>query len=294
MNTIRRTIGTGLLAGAIACSCTTNDADGKGTVTFTTWGEEYIEQGIPPMDADGRVVVEDGWTIAFDKFLVVISDVSVAEEGKAPVATLAVSKLFDMHLPGEKLVASFPDLPAKAYSNVSWAIAPATSTTELGPGTTDADRAMMVEKGHSIWVSATASKGSVSKKIAWGFTTSTLYDRCKAEKEGREVDGVVVTNGGTDSVQLTIHGDHLFYDDLQSPDAKVRFDAIANADADGDGEVTLEELAAVDLADPSKIAVGTYGTGSAAGIHDLRAFVEALSRTIGHFRGEGECVTRPR
>src|SRR5690606_8330805 len=153
--------------------------------------------------------------------------IAVAEEGKAPAATLTGSKLFDMHVPGEKLVASFPDLPAKAYPNVSWAIAPATSTTELGPGATDADRAMMVEKGYSIWVSATSANGSVSRKIAWGFTTSTLYDRCKAEKEGREVDGVVVTNGGTDSVQLTIHGDHLFYDDLQSPDAKVRFDTIA-------------------------------------------------------------------
>jgi hypothetical protein len=285
---------TGLLVTAVAGSSTTDDADGKGTVTFTTWGEDYIEQAIPPTDTDGTVIVEDGWTIAFDKLLVVISEISVAEEGKPPAATLAASKLFDMHAPGEKLVASFPDVPAKAYPSVSWAIVPASSTTELGAGATDADRAMMAEKGYSIWLSATASKGEVSKKIAWGFTTNTLYERCKAEKEGREVDGVVVTNGGTDSVQLTIHGDHFFYDDLQSADAKVRFDAIADADADADGEVTLEELAAVDLADRSKIKAGPYGTGSAAGVHDLRAFVEALSRTIGHFRGEGECLTRAR
>ena len=155
--TTRGTIATGLLVGAIACSA--DEADGKGTITFTTWGEEFIEQAIPAVDADGTVVVEDGWTITFDKFLVVIADVSVAEEGKPPVVTFGGSKLFDMHAPGEKVVASFSDVPAKAYTNVSWATAPATGTTEIGPGATEADRAMMVEKGYSIWVSATATKG---------------------------------------------------------------------------------------------------------------------------------------
>ncbi len=56
-----------------------------------------------------------------------------------------------------------------------------------------------------------------------------------------------------------------------------------------DVALPLEELAAVDLADKTKITAGTYGTGSASNINDLRAFVEALSRTVGHFRGEGEC-----
>jgi hypothetical protein len=52
--------------------------------------------------------------------------------------------------------------------------------------------------------------------------------------------------------------------------------------------VTLDELRAIKLSD---ITVGTYGTGS-ADINDLGAFVEALSQTLGHFRGEGECRSR--
>jgi hypothetical protein len=88
-------------------------------------------------------------------------------------------------------------------------------------------------------------------------------------------------------VQLTTHGDHLYYDRLQaSPDPAVntslRFDAIAAADKDDDGEVTLEELAATPLDvrsyDPSGFEAATQG-----------AFVTSLARTIGHFRGEGEC-----
>jgi hypothetical protein len=50
----------------------------------------------------------------------------------------------------------------------------------------------------------------------------------------------------------------------------------------------MEELTRVKLAAIPR-ENGPYGTGSAAGINDLGAFVTALSRTVGHFRGEGEC-----
>ncbi|MCW5835444.1 MAG: hypothetical protein KIS78_23785 [Labilithrix sp.] len=285
------------LAALVAAACSSSsepDADGKGAVTFTTWGEEFIEQEIPPKDEDGEVIVEDGWTIKFTKFLVVISEVNVGEDGKEPAAKLATPKLFDMHAPGPKPVVAFADLPGKAYTHVSYAIAPEAAAAELGGGATDADKQLMVQNGYSVYVEGSVIKDATTKSFAWGFSTNTLYDRCKAEVSGKETDGVVVTNGGNDAVELTIHGDHFFYDDLQAADAKVRVDNIANADADADGEVTLEELAAVELADTTKITAGTYGTGSASNINDLRAFVEALSRTLGHFRGEGECTARAR
>lgn len=282
----------GVFGVAALIACSDDTADGHGTVTFTTWGEDYIEKEIPPKDEKGEVIIEDGWTIKYSKFLIVLSDVTVAEEGKAPVATQATPKIFDMHSAGVKPVISFPNLPAKAYTHVSYAIVPAAATAELGGGATDADKQLMVQNGYSVYVEATATKDATTKSFSWGFKTNTLYDRCKGEISGKETDGVVVTNGGTDAVELTIHGDHLFYDDLQSPEAKVRFDNLAAADADNDGKITLEELAAVQLADKTKITAGPYGTGSASGINDLRAFVEALSRTVGHYRGEGECLAR--
>lgn len=277
---MRNTIGSALLT-AIALGACSSD-DGKGTVAFTTYGEDFIEQAIPASD------VEDGWSITYDRFLVVIGDVSVGELGGATAARLAGSRLFNQKIPGDKAVTTFRDLPAKAYDRVSYRIAPATAATEPGDGVTADDKTLMVSNGYSIYVEATATKAAVSKKYKWGFKLDTLYDRCKGELAGKETDGAVVTNGGTDTIQLTIHGDHLYYDDLQAKEAKVRFDNIAAADANDDGEVTLEELAAVKLAAIPK-EKGPYGTGSAAGIHDLRAFVEALSRTVGHFRGEGEC-----
>lgn len=267
---------------AVACS-SSSSSDGVGTAKFTTWGEEYIEREIPSAD------VEDGWTIKYDRFLVVLGDVSVGSKGAAPVAKMPGTKLFDMHAPGEKSVVDFSSLPAKAHDHVSYMIKPAAQDTALADGATEADKQAMIAGGFSIYVEAKATKGAETIAFKWGFKTATLYDNCVGEIAGKETEGTVVTNGGTDTIQLTIHGDHLYYDDLQAKEAKVRFDAIAGADTSPkDGIVTLDELAAVKLTAIPK-EKGPYGTGSAAGVADLRQFVEALSRTVGHFRGEGEC-----
>ncbi|MBS2012843.1 MAG: hypothetical protein JST00_08155 [Deltaproteobacteria bacterium] len=274
----------GLAALAAACSSSSDSgADGQGTVAFTTFGEDYIMKEIPAAD------VEDGYTIKYEKFLVVISDITVQDGAAGPVAAkMNEPKIFDMHTAGERPVVTFSNVPGKAYTHVSYRIAPATAAAVVGPNTTEADKTLMTTNGYSIYAEGTVSKDAVSKKFKWGFKLNTLYDRCEGEIGGKKTEGVVVTNGGTDTAQLTIHGDHLWYDDLQAAEAKVRAQNIVAADKNNDGEVTLEELAAVKLIDIPK-GQGTYGTGSAAGINDLRAFVEALSRTVGHFRGEGEC-----
>jgi len=268
----------GLLASSLVAGC----GGGAGTVSFTTWGEDYIETQIPAEQ------FEDGWAITYDKFLVNIGHVQVADsdgtEGDAMPGTL----LFDHKKKGVKSVVQFEDLDARGWDHVSYQIPAATAEAELDGSATAADKDLMVKDKAAVHVDGTAEKGGQSITFHWSFPVSTLFDNCKGDKDGKETEGALVTNGGTDEIQLTIHGDHLFYDDLQSANAKLRFDPIAGADADADGEVTLEELFQVKLVD---ITAGTYGTGSAANVNDLGAFVTALSRTVGHYRGEGECFS---
>ncbi len=274
------------MLGAVA-ACSSSD-DGTGAVSFSTYGEDYIEKEIPAAD------VADGWTVRFTTFLVVLGDVSVAESATAaPAARMPKPKIFDVHRPGPKLVFAASGVPARAYPHVSFVIGPQAAAADLGDGVTEAERKRLVDGGYGMLVSGTASKGDVTKRFTWGFRGTTLYDRCEGDLAGKTTPGVLVQNGGTDQAELTIHGDHLFYDDLQAPEAKLRFDNLAGADANADGEITLEELGAVRLATLSPES-GPYGTGSAAGVNDLRAYVEALSRTVGHFRGEGECFAAPR
>lgn len=263
---------------AMAAACSSDSE--KGNVSFTTWGEEYIEDEIPAAD------VADGWVIRYNKFLVNIGPVKVADTSGAIGGQMATSKLFDQTKKGVKAVVTLKDLEAKNWTRVSYEIAPVAADTDA-TNASDADKTLMIAGGYSVYVDGTATKGAVTKNYKWGFNHTTVYDRCEGEVSGKSTEGVVVTNGGTDEPQLTIHGDHLYYDDLQSKDAVVRFDNIADADANMDGNVTLEELAAVKLAS-LPAANGPYGVGNQQ-INDLGTYVAALSRTVGHYRGEGEC-----
>lgn len=268
----------GLLGATALAGC----GGGEGAASFDTWGEDYIESEIP------SDVFVDGWSVSYQKFIVNIGHVRVGEAGGETIAQMDGTRVFDHTKAGVKTVVTFDGLPAQSWDHVSYEIPVATADAELDASASQADKQILVDDEASVHVEGTATNGAVSKTFSWSFAVSTLFDDCKGEKDGKETEGALITNGGTDQIQLTIHGDHLFYDDLQSANANVRFDPIAAADADMDGVITLAELRAVKLVE---IDVGTYGTGSASNIDDLGAFVTALSRTVGHFRGEGECFS---
>ena len=273
-----------------------DEESGSGKVVFTTWGETYIEQEIPaaPPAEEGMV---DGWTIKYDKFLIVLRDIMIADAGGTEAARMSGSKLFDMHAPGVKSITSFGSVPAQTWESVSFVVGPADDTTEASGGATQADLEMMQAGGFSVHVEAVATRGDESKSFSWSFEEATQYRNCKAEIDGKEVYGLLVTKGGSDTVEITIHGDHFFYDDLEAETAQRRFDAIACADANDDGEVTLEELSQQSLLPDTTTTQETcrtrptYRPGSQP-VNDLGGFVRALSRTLGHYRGEGECISQ--
>lgn len=242
---------------------------GTGTLAVEVWGEEYIEQGIPAN------VFADGWSVTFTRFLVTIGDVSLARGDGAPDVTDATQRVYDLTRAGP-----FPllirEAPAGAYDHTGYAIAPAGAAAEAGNGTA-ADLDLMRQGGLSVYVEGSATDGAITKTFAWGFATATTYTACESL--------AVVERGGAATVQLTIHGDHLFYDDLFAADPNVTFATLATADADADGEVTPAELEAYDLR-----ALPNYGTGS-TGIENLWDFVTHLTGTLGHIDGEGHCHT---
>lgn len=274
--------------GCTGMACSSSDptgSGGEGTLVFTTWGEEYIEDEIPA-DPDGGFV--DGWSVSYDKFLVSFQNIVVADASGDEAGGMEASMLFDNTLPGVKSIIELDGVAAKAWDRVSYEIAPVTEDTELSEGVPESDKTLMIDGGYSLYVSGVGTKDDVEKRFQWGFAIGTRYEECQAEADGRVEAGVVVTNNATLEAELTTHGDHLFYDRLQSsPDPSVltslRFEGLASADADDDGMITLEELNATPLDvrtyDPSGLSAATMG-----------AFVTSLARTVGHFRGEGECT----
>lgn len=258
--------------------------EGAGSATFTTWGEEYIEQGIPAGD-DGFV---DGWSLKYDKFLVNFHQIKVATANGEVAESSPESYFVDNVVPGRKKLLTFSNVTAKSWDRVSYQIKPASGNARIVAGADD-DLVMMVEAGYSIFIQGSARKDDLVKTFALGFSQGTQYDECHSQQGGKDTAGIVVTDGADDTSELTTHGDHFFYDRLQGSagsnvTTSLRFDAVAAADdnGDADGNITLEELENqpldVKLYDPSGLPVA-----------NMKDFISGLSRTVGHFRGEGEC-----
>lgn len=266
-----------LVAAALASALTA--CGGVGQLSLTTWGEDFIEQELPV------AMFEDGFSVKYTKFLVVLRDFTLATKTGKQGPSQASPLVVDLTKPGPLELQVFEDLDALKWDEVSFGIGPSTSAVGAG-AVSAADVEAMTSSGSSLWVEGRLSKGAATKTFSWRFDTDTHYGSCTSPDYG---EGVTVPTGGAVTVELTIHGDHLWYDDLQSPAAKLRGTAIAGADADADGVITQQELAAVQL---TTLPLGQYGTGGASGVKTLNDFVRELSRTVGHYRGEGECEAR--
>lgn len=275
MKTIPSTLLSTLTLWAAGCS------PGAGNLTVTTYGEDYIELEIPAAATPEEEGFVDGHSVTYSKFLVALSDFEFVGLGGAPKEEVAPQKIFDLHQKGPTPVLQLADLEAVRYDQVALQVKPAKGATAGNASAEDVAR--MNTAGYSVYAAGRIRTGTTSVAFTWGFTTHTRYHECEDAEGAR---GIVVPNGGTAQVQFTIHGDHLFYDDLQSPDTKLRAQAIVAADRDHDGEVTLAELEGVDL---TTLPTGQYGTGGDGTVEDLSQFVAALSRTVVHFQGEGEC-----
>lgn len=220
---------------------------GTGDWVVETWGEDYIEMGIP------AEVFADGCSVVYDRFEVALAEVALLD-GDGEVVGPVDGARFEMTEPGPQAVGSVA-VPATFYSTARFVVA--------------------AEDGASVDVAGTLSCGGASKRFDWSFTTATTY-LCEPED-------LTIPAGGSATTQFTVHGDHLFYDGLENPDALVRGQAIFDADADGDGAITQAELAAV------SVATLGYAVGQYSEVTTLEDFVAFLTRTLGHVDGEGHC-----
>jgi len=122
-------------------------------------------------------------------------------------------------------------------------------------------------------VDGSAEKEGATKSFSWVFERPVAYDECEAT--------TTVVDGGVATFQITVHADHLFYDSLVAEQPQLLFQPLADADSDGDGQIEEVELMGTDI--------GAYDPGSAGGIDDLWAFLQAQVTTLGHVDGEGHC-----
>ena len=263
--------------------------DSTGLVRFNTSGGQAIEGSIPS-DSMGFSGFVDGWVLKYSTFQVPLKELTIRDVKNAVLWKQDQSVLFDLVGSGPFVVDTSTPLYAGRYA-FSYAIGPtAGASPATGSGVSADDVSFMEQRGYSIYVKGTATRAAtatsvaVTKTFEWGFATDTLYTDCTSNG----ASGVKATSGITETVELTVRGEHLFFDDLKGDGAKLRFDAIADADkAPNDGKVTLEELNAVQL---SSLVLSPYRTNDTPNVNTLKDFLTALTRSVGHFKGDGECT----
>jgi hypothetical protein len=265
-----------LVAGAVSLSACGAPV---GSIDVRVWGEDYVANEIP------AAMFEDRWSVRFTKFLVHVSDVRFAATGGPSYALAGGGRVFDLKPAAQPLsIGAISMVEARRLNDVQFALTAASANSTAGNASAS-DLMVMQGGGYALYVEGEAThamRGTLS--FRWGFTGNTRFHTCL---DSNSQPGLVVTGGSSATpAQLTFHADHLFYDGLQNPDAKMRFDAIASADRNSDRMITLDELATVDL---TTLPTGQYTTGSARNVNTLRDFIAALVTTVGHWNGEGHC-----
>ncbi len=242
-----------------------------GTVEVTIYGEDFIEEGIAAEE------FSDGWAVTFDRFLVTLSEVAVATGHSAPALSEPGQRVFDLARPtmglGTKVASK--TLEGGTYDHVTYQIGPARAGATAGNSLDGGVLEGLVAGGEAVRVAGSAVKAGQTVRFSWGFPRRTDH----ACHVGLAVDG------GTAKTEITIHGDHLFYDDLVSTEPNLAFDLIAASDADGDGNVTQAELTTKDIRGQARYQVGNIAATN------LWAFLAHQATTLGHIDGEGHCDT---
>ena len=242
------------LASALACTtCLPNDTrPPPGSVLVTVSSDGVAAAGIPASET------LDGWSISFDKVLVVLGAVSLDGDGCDNYSNAAYTRLFDMSTNEPRKVSI---TYAVGQCDFGFRAASPNADTLVTEGATESDKAMMrtpgsdafnQQAGVSIYVRGHAVLGDTTKTFEWPFRFRARYERCAASPDGGGARGVALTSKVATVVNLEVKAGVLFENDRNPARAEPRFQVFADADSihgNGDGRITWAELDRVPLSE---------------------------------------------
>jgi len=236
-----------LVTTCIACEDEAT-GDGGGSVRFVVSGEGAAKEGYPFVKDGVEIRFVDGWSLAFERYLVSFGDIELASRGIEPVSS-GLTFVADLHQ-GDPEVELFENLEARRWEQLGFSMVRASAASERLAGVAPEQADAFAASGAVYEMAGTAThpdKGEI--RFDWRFDIPARNRSCTNGADG--TDGVIVRDNATSQVEITFHVDHVFWDTLGSEIAVLRFDAIWGADKDQDGVVTLDELAAQRIAAPT-------------------------------------------
>ena len=311
--------------GALVCisilgaGCGGDDEVGTGSLTVLLDNGGAIFDGLEP--GNDAINIRDGWSVSADKYIVTVGDIDVHFSTDESLEAEA----------GEVFVVDLTEVPATGLSlwtlgglregrwEFNYATPGAADGSTRHDSVTQADYDEMVAKdwtylidgalmkadGESCPPAALANPGgktangntsggndcydAATVRFTIGAAAETRYGPCEID----EVPGFAISDGGTQTVAATVHGDHPFFNGFPEGDesgVSRLAQWLADCDLDLDGTVTEGELQMVALSQLPEID-SRYQLGGSpiTPLEDMYDYVISQLKTQGHFQGEGEC-----
>lgn len=243
------------LAALVAVGCLPEDTrPPPATVTVNFRAGEATARGFDTLD---------GWHVRFERFVVSIGGGDLDGDACTSYGGGDYFRLLDgLNATPQKL--------GLAYALGTCAFEVRVRNPELdsllGAGITEADKTAMRDPGSdaheqnagmTFWVRGVAERASARKSFEWKYRRRRVgYQDCVIDG----VDTFTLVGNQEKTVEVRVHGEGLFQDHPEPEKARLRFDPIAAADADGDGAVTLEELDKVPMASSGIDLSGVEGS----------------------------------
>ncbi len=309
-----------IVLGAFAFALAGCGGDGStGSLSVLLQAEDTILDGLDPgTDASD---ISDGWTVRWNRYIVAIGavDAHLAEDDHVEVHGDEVFVVDLGQVPQSGL--SFWSLPNLETGR--WNISYQTPKAVMGEAqqhasVSDSDFTTMVaneatyliswvisdDAGQSCPPLGVATPGGAVTNGQQNGRSEPCYDNPSIEGTFLvqaattygpcSVDGAlgVGVSAGGQTVALTIHGDHLFFNGFPEGDEGgiVRgAQWLADSDLNLDGTVTQAELESLTPSDLTAMDGFQLGGSPITPLEDLWDYVTAQLKTQGHFQGEGEC-----
>jgi hypothetical protein len=309
-----------LSSAAVGCSRDDDAVAGKGSLSVFVEAEDTITKGIKA-GSTGEAI-QDGWSVSFDRFIVTIGEIDVHLSTDESVDAEA-HEAYAVDLTGvEESGLGLWELDGLQEGR--WELHYATPGAVHGAlrhkSVSEADFNEMVDADFTYLIDGTMSKANGQScppaalasvgtrkpngetsggndcydapqvRFNFGARAETIYGPCELD----EVPGFAIIAEQTESIALTIHGDHLFFNGFPegSEGGVMRLAQwLADCDLDLDGVVTRAELEAITPAELPELDAERYQLGGAPiELTTMYDYAIAQLKTQGHFRGEGECA----
>ena len=258
-----------------------------------------------PAVTEGFTTV-DGWHITFEKLLVSLGGAGLGARGIGgrdmddsacnSYANAGYERLVDFTVAGQQKLS---DIYGLGTCGVRLRLRAPGTDALLGQGVTAKDLSFMriqesdavITNGRrSVHVRGAASRGAVTKHFEWSFRIGVSLHGCAGAGGVGFASDVVLAGGEVLPLPVIVHGEELFHE-RQDDDSPLRFDALAAADADGDQNITLDELGAVSGPLPEADAGLMPGDGGAGTLEQL-IYEELVPRMI-RMGNSGPCLGDP-